>query len=194
MFFIGLPILIAIIALSEDRGLTLLMTNLNKFKKGENVQKQISHFLELVDNKDIDRDAKTVLKGYIFLYEETCTLSDCALKKYIFNYDTNNIETIPFLLQHAEALYQNGISKFPNCTSLRISYALFLLERLNKKYQGNLELINAEKCSPKFDEQFIIYRYKKLVEEHTTEVGEFEENIDVVSNIEYKNHSNQCKI
>ena len=192
MFFIGSPIIIIIISLSEDRGLTLLMTNINKFEKGEKVQKQIRHYLELVDKKDIDRESKTILKGYIFLYEENCALPDCALKKYIYNYNTNNIETIAFLMQHAEPLYQSGISKFPNCTSLRISYAFFLLERLNKKQQANIELVNAEKYSPKFDEQFIIYRYKKLIEEQSTEVGEAEENLDVVSNIAYKNHFNQC--
>jgi len=192
MFFIGIPIIIIIIALSEDRGLSLLMTNINKFEKGEIVQKQIRQYLEHVDLKDIDRDSRTILKGYIFLYEENCTLSDCALKKYIYNYNTNNIETISFLIQHAEALYQNGISKFPNCTSLRISYAFFLLERLNKKQQASIELINAEKYSPKFDEQFIIYRYKKLIEEQSVEVGESEENLDVVSNIAYKNHFNLC--
>lgn len=192
MFFIGAPIIIVIISISNQKGISLLMTSLNKFEKGEKIQKQIREYLNLVDKKDFNRSAKTILKGYIFLYEETCTLPDCALKKFLYNYEMNNIETISFLFQHAETLYQNGISKFPNCTSLRISYAFFLLERLNKKQQANIELINAEKYSPKFDEQFIIYRYKKLIEEQNTEIGETQENLDVVSNIAYKNHFTQC--
>ena len=68
------------------------------------------------------------------------------------------------------------------------------MERLNKKQQANIELINAEKYLPKFEEQFIIYRYKKILEEQSGEVGDSEENLDVVSNIAYKNHFLQCKI
>ena len=171
----------------------LLFTSINKFPNGEKAQKQIKYYLELVDKRELDRDSKILLTGYISIYEETCNIHDCALKKYLYNLENLNMETNAFLLQHAETLYQNGISKFPNCTSLRISYAFFLLERLNKKQQANIELINAEKYLPKFEEQFIIYRYKKILEEQSSEEGESEENLDVVSNIAYKNHLIQCK-
>ncbi len=174
--------------------MNLLFTSFNKFQKGEKIQKQIKYFLELVDKREFDRDCKILLKGYISIYEESCNIPECALKKYLYNLDNNNMDTTAFLLQHAEALYQNEISKFPNCTSLRISYAFFLLERLNKKQQANIELINAEKYLPKFEEQFIIYRYKKILEEQSSEVGDSEENLDVVSSIAYKNHFLQCML
>jgi PAS domain-containing protein len=192
MFFIGIPIIIAIIITLNGNKLGVLLTNINKFQRGEKVQTQVRYFLELVDKKDTDRDCKALLKGYIHLYEETCTSEECALKKYI-SCLKSNIDTIVFLYQHAEQIYQNGISKFPNCTSLRLSYAFFLLERMNKKQQANLELNNASKYNPRFEEQFIIYRYKKLIEENSTEVSDNEENLDVVSNIAYKNHFNQFK-
>lgn len=194
MFVLGIPILIIIVITLPDNQVFLLFTSLNKFQKGEKVHKQIKYFLEIVDKKDFDRDSCILLKGYILIYEETCNIPDCALKKYLYNLEVNGIESSTFLLQHAEILYQNGISKFPNCTSLRISYAFFLLERLNKKQQANIELINAEKYAPKFEEQFIIYRYKKILEEQTTEVGDSDENLDIVSNIAYKNHLMQCKL
>jgi hypothetical protein len=63
---------------------------------------------------------------------------------------------------------------------------------MNNKQQASLELSNAEKYNPKFDEQFIIYRYKKIIEETSSEVGEGEGNLDVVSNIAYQNHFTQC--
>lgn len=192
LFFLGVPIIIVIILTNYDNKLSVLLTNINKFQKGEKVQTQIRYFLELIDKKDLDRNSKVLLKGYIYLVEEACTLPDCALKKYIYNLE-NNMDTLAFLLQHAESLYQNGISKFPNCTPLRISYSFFLLERMNKKQQANIELQNTEKYGPRFEEQFIIYRYKKLIEEQSNDVGENEENMDVVSNIAYKNHSNQFK-
>jgi hypothetical protein len=192
LFFLGLPIVMSIILSNYDEKLTILLTNINKFHKGETVLKQINYFIELVDNKERCRNSFILLKGYIYLYEESCSFSECALKKYIYSLEHQN-ETNAFLLQHAETLYQNGISKFPNCTALRISYAFFLLERMNKKQQANLELLNTEKYSPKFAEQFIIYRYKKIIEEQSSEIGDNEENLDVVSNIAYKNHFTQFK-
>jgi hypothetical protein len=192
MFLIGIPIITLIILSNFDNKLGLLLTNINKFQKGEKVLKQIQYFLEIVDKKDIDRNSNILLKGYIFLYEESCATDDCELKKYLANME-NNLDSAIFLYQHAETLYQNAISKFPNCTALRISYAFFLLEKINKKSQANLELMNTEKYNPRFDEQFIIYRYKKLIEEQSNDVNESDENMDIVSNIAYKNHFNQFK-
>jgi hypothetical protein len=192
LFFIGIPLIIVIIITWNENKLSLLLTNTNKFQRGEKVQLQVRYFLDLVDKKDTDRDCKTLLKGYIQLYEETCTSDECALKKYL-SCLKSGMDTIVFLYQHAELMYQNGISKFPNCTSLRIAYAFFLLERMNKKQQANLELNNAGKYSPLFEEQFIIFRYKKLIEENSSEVADNDENLDVVSNIAYKNHFNQFK-
>jgi hypothetical protein len=192
MFFLGTPIIIAIILTNYDNKLSILLTNINKFQKGEKVIKQVNYFLELVDKRDFDRNSKVLLKGYIYMFEESCTFQDCALKKYLYSIE-HNMDTVVFLMQHAESLYQTGISKFPNCTALRVSFAFFLLERMNKKAQANLELLNTEKYSPRFEEQFIIYRYKKLLEEQSSEVGDADDNLDVVSNIAYKNHFNQFK-
>jgi len=193
MFLVGVPLIITIISTLSNQDIALLFTNLNKFENGEKVQKQIRYYLELVDKKDKNRNSFTILKGYITIYEESCTLQDCALKKYNYNLTHNKLDTSVFLIQHAETLFQNGISKFPNCTSLRISYAFFLLERLKKKQQASLELTNAEKYLPKFDQQFIIYRYKKQIEENSSENGEQDENLDIVSNIAYRNHYTKCK-
>ena len=68
-------------------------------------------------------------------------------------------------------MYRLGIFKFPNCSALRISYALFLIERLNKKLEAVNELNQGAALSPTLDEQFVIYRYKKLTEEYTEESG-----------------------
>ena len=194
LFFIGIPIIITIMISFSENQVSLLYQSLNKIQKGEKLQKQIKFFLELIDKKEFDRDSKIILQGYITIYEESCNIQECALKKYIYNLEFNNIDTIGFLIQHAETLYQNGISKFPSCTSLRITYAFFLLERLNKKQQANIELINAEKYKPSFEEQFMIYRYKKMIEEQSSNLGDNEENLDVVSNIAYKIFLAQCKI
>jgi hypothetical protein len=86
LFFIGTPIIVAIILTQKNDKLGILLTNINKFQKGEQVQLQIRYFLEIVDQKDNNRNSKILLKGYIFLYEDFCTLPECALKKYISGY------------------------------------------------------------------------------------------------------------
>ena len=188
LHFLGLPVIILIIFTGKDQILAGLVINLIKMSKGEKALVQIQYFLSLIDKKDSCRNSKILLKGYIEQFEESCALKDCALKKYTNSLKNNNIDAIVFLLQHCEQMYQTAISKFPMCTSLRISYAFFLLERMNKKQQASLELANTEKNFPRFEEQFIIYRYKKLLEEQSTELNDNEDNLDMVSNIEYKNH------
>jgi hypothetical protein len=62
-------------------------------------------------------------------------------------------------------MYFYGIKKFPNNTSLRISYAFFLLERMQGKQQALQELNQAAQNKPPFDEQFIIYRYSRILKQ-----------------------------
>ncbi len=83
LYFIGIPIIVAIIFTQKDDKLSILLTNINKFVKGEQVHLQIRYFMEIVDGKDHNRYSKILLKGYIFLYEDLCTIPECALKKYI---------------------------------------------------------------------------------------------------------------
>jgi hypothetical protein len=192
LFILGIPVVVIYILTLKDQKLRILMTNINKFQKGDMYLMHVRYFLELIDKKDTDRNARVFLKGYIITYEESCTLKDCPLKKYIYSLE-KGMETNVFLLQHAETLFQNGISKFPNCIPLRLAYSLFLIEKLNKKQNSLLELMNADKYHPKFEEKFMIYRYKKLTEELSIDnENTSEENLDVVSNITYKNHLNQC--
>ena len=66
-------------------------------------------------------------------------------------------------------MYYQGIRKFPNNTDLRLAYAFFLLEKMKYKQQALQELINTENYRPPWDIQFLIYRYKRVIE---TEIQE----------------------
>ena len=59
--------------------------------------------------------------------------------------------------------------RYPNNTSLRISYAFFLLEKMHCKKKALEELGQAEQNKPSFHEQFMIYRYKKIIEHEIAE-------------------------
>jgi hypothetical protein len=55
------------------------------------------------------------------------------------------------------------------------------------------EFSNAEKSSPPFDLQFIIFRYKKIINEEQDTVENVGEALDVVSGIAYDSHFRQCQ-
>ena len=62
-------------------------------------------------------------------------------------------------------MYKQGIQKFPDCTPLKINYAFFLMEKMNRKVEALQELSHASNFNPPVDEQFVIYRYKKISED-----------------------------
>jgi hypothetical protein len=64
-----------------------------------------------------------------------------------------------------EKSYGHAIWYFQDSATLRIAYALFLLERLNTMEEANQQLMMAEKCKPSLDESFTIFRFKKLIQE-----------------------------
>ena len=56
------------------------------------------------------------------------------------------------------------------------------------------EFSNAEKSNPPFDQQFIIFRYKKIINEEQDSNENLGEALDVVSGIAYDSHFRQCKL
>ena len=127
-----------------------------------------------------NKNAAILLDGYVEIHKQTCNKDDCPLKqknlknqimknKAIVNGDESNNEKFNLLIQLINKMYFYGLKKFPNNTSLRISYAFFLIEKLNMKQQALQELNTAELNKPPFDEQFIIFRYRKIIEDEIAE-------------------------
>lgn len=100
------------------------------------------------------------------------------------------------LVQVINKMYINGLKKFKRSAKLRIVYAFFLLERLNNKKKALEELSIAEELNPLFDEQFLIYRYKKMIEDQLDDSGNNDArpqgDLDVVGVIAYDNHKKFC--
>ena len=196
LFFIGTPILVIILIFMPDETNRVIMLDIHKFTKGEQIQHQLRLFLEVIDNLKTDRNNLVILKAYVHIFEETCITKDCELKRYKKDLEQGK-EGISNLLHHALFLFQLGISKFPNCTSLRVAFAFFLLERFHNKKRAQVELMSSENFHRSFDEEFIIYRYNKILEEQieiNDEGGENDEKgLDDSVNINYQNHFNLCK-
>jgi hypothetical protein len=78
---------------------------------------------------------------------------------------------------------------------LRIAYAFFLKERMNNRSLAINELLIAEKHQPSFDEQFLIFRYRKLIEDEMADVqADTQEGVmDTISMIAYDNYLKKFK-
>jgi len=74
-------------------------------------------------------------------------------------------ENCDLLILQIERMYKQGIIKFPNSTKLHISFAFFYMERMHNQSKAYQEFVVAEKLSPSFIEEFIIYRFKKIIKE-----------------------------
>ena len=193
LFGIGVPILIILIISNDKMFEGNNIFSLNKINSGIQAIKIIKELLYLIDTKDSNRSSKLILTSYINQSEERCIESDCPIKKYLSTLENNKIDAPVFLLQHCEYVFQNSISKFPLETKLRIFYAFFLISRLNKKKQASNELIIASNYPMSFEDEFIIFRYKKILEEYIASDGDDDENLDMVSNLEYTNYYKSFK-
>lgn len=88
-------------------------------------------------------------------------------------------------------MYKTGIKKFPECTNLRISYAFFHLERTKNKDKAYEEFAQASKTDPSFEQQFNIYRFRKIIRENLEDKEE--NNSDLIEMIRFDNHVSLCE-
>jgi len=209
LFFLGSPIIGAIFFTMDFRGDKLLMKPIEQFENGDEWYRKIKYYIALIHNKDTDRKAAIELKGFIYDHEETCEKKDCPLKLYKNNITSAieekkkkigknfGIENNSLLWNYANRLFQQGIARYPNTTLMGIAYVQFLNERMSNKMLAELELDRVEKLNPPFDQQFVIYRYRRLMEDGGDSAGNEEAggqsgNADLVAVITFNNHYDQC--
>lgn len=149
LYFLGMPLLIGLIVFEPDERQKLLLKNLNNFDNGDDVALQIRYYLRLVQTRDLNRRNGVILNGYIYHHEDFCPNSDCKLK--VFKQKSKDLvaqkrklkksgapaatqdELHEILMQHAKSMYKAGITKFPECTTLKIQYSIFLMELMDNK-------------------------------------------------------------
>jgi len=203
-WLLGIPFVVLIILTNRDHRVDLLLINVNKFQSGQEVRDQIRYLLKLIEWQSSNRNSAILLDGYIEIHKQSCNQDDCPLKQKVVknNRFTKNLmsqdetlnEKYALLIQLLYKMYSQGIKKFPNNTSLRIAYAFFLLEKMQSKQQALQELTSAEQNKPPFDEQFVIFRYKKIIEDEIAESqAEGQGGLDVVSESAFQNHMRQLQ-
>lgn len=90
------------------------------------------------------------------------------------------------VLKQVERMFKSGIKKFPDCTKLRMSFSFFQLEHLHNKEKAYEQFTGATKLDPSFQQQFNIYRFKKIIRENLQDREETE--TDLVETIRFDNH------
>ena len=162
---------------------------------------QIEYFLRLEENlsEKIKTKEQKILYSYINNYEKDCPLADCPLKQFmkIPLKVENFVEMKICLLQHAELLYKNAISKHPYNAKLRISYGLFLFNKMNKKLKGVSEIALLDKFNTNLEDSFLAYKAQRFLKDE--ESGELnlnehdEPETNFIDSISYKSILNNIK-
>ncbi|CAD8062066.1 unnamed protein product [Paramecium sonneborni] len=192
-WLLGIPFIVSIMASSRKSKIDMLIRQSNKFKSGEEINSHIRYVLQLIQNQEKDKNSYMLLVGYIEKHKETCNPDECQLKeKNNKKIQQNNFEAIiSGLLAELDKLFQQGLEKFPQSTQLRISYAFFLIERLNNKKKAHQQFLEAQKFGrPAFDQEFIIYKNSKAMNSNQEKK---EQNNDVISMIEFENNMTICE-
>ena len=179
----------------------ILKYNLSNNKDGYNALLGIEFFLKLeesLEDKIRTREHK-ILYSYISNYERSCTLINCPLKQFM-NIPLkveNFVEMKVCLLQHAEILYKTAVSKYPFNAKLRISYGLFLYNKLNKKLKGTNEISLLNKYNTNLEESFLIYKAQRFIQEEnegiTSDNEDDNDPNEVVNSVSYKLIINNIK-
>ena len=177
ILLLGYPIIILTLIIREFEFTfeKLFEFNEDKYKDGYKSLVKIEYFLKLeqaLSDKIRTREQK-ILYSYIENYEQTCTNEECELKSFLkIPLKVENFENMKIcLLMHAELLFKEEISKYPFNAKLRLSYAIFLYYKMNKKQLGTKEILLLSKHSSNFEDTFLIYRAQKLIEAENSGVS-----------------------
>lgn len=143
---------------------------------------------------------KIALEGHVTQHIQSCRNPNCHMIVYKANYrskDANSKRSLVSkmaLNNYMRVLYKDALKKFPHYPALRISYAFFLLEIMEDSARAQKQLKKAQLSHPQLDDDFVIFRYCRIIQEKITEhkhKGEI--GMDRVSLIAYDNYFRQCK-
>ena len=181
------PILCVILFFRKNH-LTDFLYIIGKEKSVKDILNHIQNFLYLLNNKNEERESELLLNSYIEIYENSCILNDCPLKRYI-SLVKKGLEGNSCLLEHADTLFNYSINKFPDSIELKFAYSLFLLKKLKKRKKAAEFLSSIKTLSPSIEEEFIIFRCNRILEDNLSDLHEDDnENVDIVKELKFRNY------
>jgi len=71
----------------------------------------------------------------------------------------------PIFIEHfVKKMYEDALNRFINSPSLHLSFAFYLFKTISNIHASLHELVVAGKKKPTIQQQFTIFRYKKIIE------------------------------
>ena len=138
-----------------------------------------------------------LLLGYIEKHIEVCVEEDCPLRINKTRFMTGKEEeelSCKQLLKQLERMFLYGIKKYPQCTKLYLSLAFFYMEKMNNKNKAYEYFTKALVSTDAwFGEQFIMYRFRKIITEKLEENKEKDEETDLIELIRFDNYISLCE-
>jgi len=123
LFLLGVPLVVLFFFFSSDGSFEMVSKNINEFKTGEEIQRQLRYFMYFVDEKNNEKEIEIFLKGLIYNHEEGCLNHDCPLKSYkeILENLNNPVQQVGhinrnqnpniYLYKYANLIYLSALSK-----------------------------------------------------------------------------------
>ena len=173
-------VVLLILLLPWRNKLEIISIPLKNQKQSDYVERGMEVLVDLLRFKNETTEFEVILKGYILYHIKNCTDEDCQLKyikltkketdkdakisKKLKKKDLTE-ETHTLLLEYFNHEFTLCIKKHPYKISLRLLYALFIIEYTKNHYAALYELSECKKRHPSLVEEFIIYRYEQLINE-----------------------------
>ncbi|CAD8192732.1 unnamed protein product [Paramecium pentaurelia] len=212
LWVFGSPLLLLIVMLRKEYRYDIMMIDSNKFDSLNQAIQQLQYLTKFLNYYHTDRNIATLLDGFVEYHRTICKREDCPcqaknmgnkkIAKFQKNFKLQNQdeeikEQYVVFVYILERIFTLSLTRFPNCTELRISHSLFLMEKMQSNQQALQELVAAEQEKPYMDEQFIIYRLKKLIEEQMFENSKSSKNpaagIDAVNELTTENNLREIR-
>ncbi|CAK67417.1 unnamed protein product (macronuclear) [Paramecium tetraurelia] len=165
-WLIGIPFLTIIIIREPSEQVDLFAANIHPHESGDHIIQLCEYLLNMIQNAHNDHYIQLELDAYIEVHKNACPKPDCVLKaRKQTEKKKSTRQGNQILLDVINQIFFYGIKNFPTDTHLRLHYAYFLMDYLKLKQLALTELQQAEQSNVSFDFSFIIFRFKKIIEE-----------------------------
>ncbi|KAL4432303.1 hypothetical protein ABPG74_011062 [Tetrahymena malaccensis] len=205
IWIIGMPFIVLIVIIRQDQNFDYILINSNNYEVLSQPMCQLVYLTKLLNLYHTDKSIAILIDGFLDFHRSLTSKEDSHTKRRVLKTtkfskmlrERGECEQVIMVIAVIQGMYYYGLQKFPNNTRLRILYALYLLDKMLSKQQALQELLNAEIERPAFDESFIIYRYKQIIEnslmERTGMDGKKGDNFEMVNELSVQNHLKQCR-
>ena len=181
IFFIGIGLILILAITSPKRR----MTSANVVIENDiDVYNQIRLMIEAIEQRSTKRENLFDIFAYLSekLQSQNLENDEIILKKKIDSFKNkshiNDKEFEYYLFQQVDILFRDALNFFRDSVILKVTYALFQIDKLGRYNKGYINLISVSQMKNlSFSQDFLVYRIKRRLEEKGIEDGVDKSNI-----------------